>query len=166
MLPDQSELQLLFARFNALHFGGVIPPYRIAYNGRFGNLAGRIRFRPPLIELSRRHFERSPERLPETLLHEMIHAWLHVRGEKPGHGATFKAKMRELGMTSIRHDLGSIPARNESPRRFILRCDACTAEVLRKRKPRGIVACARCCRGRFDARYAMRVLEVTSLREA
>ena len=66
MLPDQAELQLLFARFNALHFGGTIPPYRIAYNGRFGNLAGRITYRPPLIELSRRHFERYPEKLAET----------------------------------------------------------------------------------------------------
>jgi len=109
VLPDESELQLLFARLNNEFFGGEIPAHRIAFNARFGNLAGRITYKPPLIELSRKHFERHPEALRETLLHEMIHAWLFARGEKPSHGRAFKAKMRELGITSIYHDLG--PAR-------------------------------------------------------
>ncbi len=165
MLPDVSELQLLFALLNNQHFGGEIPAHRIAYNGRFSNLAGRIVYKPPLIELSRKHFEKHPDALRETLLHEMIHAWLHARGENAGHGAAFKRKMRELGLRSVYHDLGSVVPRKESPRRFILRCDRCTMELLRKRRPPAKVSCGRCSPRRFDARYPLRVLEVVETRE-
>ena len=75
MLPDVSELQLLFAQLNNECFGGEIPAHRIAYNARFSNLAGRITYQPPLIELSLKHFQKHPQALRETLLHEMIHAW-------------------------------------------------------------------------------------------
>jgi hypothetical protein len=94
------------------------------------------------------------------LLHEMIHAWLFARGQNPGHTAAFKKKMRELGLTSIYHDLGSALPRKESTRRFILRCDRCTLEVLRKRRPPANVSCGRCSRRTYDPRYQLRVLEV------
>jgi predicted SprT family Zn-dependent metalloprotease len=160
MVPDVAELQLLFAQYNNEFFAGEIPAHRIAFNGRFGNLAGRITYRPPLIELSSRHFEQYPEALRETLLHEMIHAWLFARGQNPGHTAAFKKKMRELGLTSIYHDLGNALPRRESTRRFILRCDRCTMEVLRKRRPPANVSCGRCSRRSYDPRYRLRVLEV------
>jgi predicted SprT family Zn-dependent metalloprotease len=160
MLPDVAELQLLFAQYNNEFFGGEIPAHRIAFNGRFGNLAGRITYKPPLIELSSRHFEKHPEALRDTLLHEMIHAWLFARGQNPGHTAAFKKKMRELGLSSIYHDLGSALPRKESTRRFILRCDRCTMEVLRKRRPPANVSCGRCSRRTYDPRYRLRVLEV------
>jgi predicted SprT family Zn-dependent metalloprotease len=165
VLPDVSELQMLFALLNNEHFGGEIPAHRIAYNGRFSNLAGRITYKPPLIELSPKHFERDPGALRETLLHEMIHAWLFARGENPGHTARFKKKMRELGLRSIYHDLGQAAPRKESARRFILRCDACTMEVLRKRKPPTDVSCGRCGRRAFDPRFRLRVLEIVETRE-
>ena len=76
---------MLFALLNNEHFAGEIPAHRIAYNARFSNLAGRITYKPPLIELSPKHFERHPKALRETLMHEMIHAWLYARGENPGH---------------------------------------------------------------------------------
>jgi predicted SprT family Zn-dependent metalloprotease len=164
-LPDPSELQMLFALLNNEHFGGEIPAHRIAYNGRFSNLAGRITYKPPLIELSPKHFERHPEALRETLLHEMIHAWLFARGENPGHTARFKKKMDELGLQSIYHDLGAAAPRRESNRRFILRCDRCRLELLRKRRPPGHVSCGRCSRRRFDARYRLRVLEIVETRD-
>ena len=69
----------------------------------------------------------------------MIHAWLYARGQNPGHGHAFKKKMRELGMRSIFHDLGSLLPKRESARRFILRCDKCALELLRKRRPPGNV---------------------------
>jgi len=116
VLPDVAELQLLFARLNYEFFGGEIPAHRIAYNGRFGNLAGRITYKPPLIELSPKHFEENFEALRETLLHEMIHAWLFARGENPGHHGAFKRKMRELGLPSIYHDLPRA-AHRRRPRR-------------------------------------------------
>ncbi|MBC5810858.1 MAG: SprT-like domain-containing protein [Candidatus Eremiobacteraeota bacterium] len=165
VLPDVSELQLLFARFNNEHFGGEIPAHRIAYNARFGNLAGRVTYKPPLIELSPKHFERHPEALEETLLHEMIHAWLFARGQNPNHGTAFKRKMRELGMRSIYHDLGSAGPRQESARRFILRCDRCTMEILRKRRPPANVSCGRCSRRGFDPRFPLRVMEVVEARD-
>jgi predicted SprT family Zn-dependent metalloprotease len=165
VLPDVSELQLLFAALNNEYFGGAIPAYRIAYNGRFGNLAGRITYKPPLIELSPKHFEGRAEALRETLLHEMIHAWLYVRGENPNHGAAFKKKMRELGIASIYHDMGSARPRRESARRFVLRCERCRIEVLRKRRPPRLASCRRCSGGRYDPRYPLRVLEIVELRE-
>ncbi len=165
VLPDVSELQLLFAQLNNECFGGEIPAHRIAYNARFSNLAGRITYRPPLIELSLKHFQKHPQALRETLLHEMIHAWLHARGQNPGHGAAFKKKMRELGLSSIYHDLGAAGPRRESGKRFILRCDGCTMELLRKRRPSADGSCGRCSRRAYDPRFRMRVLEIVELRE-
>ncbi len=165
MLPDESELQLLFAMLNNEHFGGEIPAHRIRYNGRFSNLAGRITYKPPLIELSPKHFENNIAALRDTLLHEMIHAWLHARGENAGHGAAFKRKMREVGLRSIYHDLGSAAPRRESQKRFILRCDACTMEILRKRRPSGAVSCGRCSRRAFDPRFKLRVIEIVEMRD-
>ncbi len=165
MLPDVTELQLLFAHLNNEFFRGEIPTYRIAYNARFGNLAGRITYKPPLIELSPKHFERHPQALRETLLHEMIHAWLFAHGESPNHGASFKKKMRELGITSIYHDLGHAAPRRQSGRRFILRCERCGMEALRKRRPPVATSCGRCSPRRFDARFPLRVYEVVEMRE-
>src|SRR5215472_566899 len=51
-LPAESDLQLLYAQLNLAHFGGELPSYRIAYNRRLTSVAGRITYRPPLIELS------------------------------------------------------------------------------------------------------------------
>jgi predicted SprT family Zn-dependent metalloprotease len=143
-LPDVAELQLLFAQYNLMYFGGEIPSHRIAYNARFANLAGRVTYKPPLIELSPKHLAGKPEELRETLLHEMIHAWLHALGENPGHTAKFKKKMREIGLRSIYHDLGTATPLNESTKRYILRCEKCTMEVLRKKKPSPHLVCARC----------------------
>jgi predicted SprT family Zn-dependent metalloprotease len=143
-LPDVAELQLLFAQYNLMHFRGEIPAYRIAYNARFSNLAGRVSYKPPLIELSPKHLVDKPEELRETLLHEMIHAWLHALGKNPGHTSTFKKKMRELGLRSIYHDLGKAAPLNESPKRYIIRCEKCFMELLRKRKPSPHLMCARC----------------------
>jgi predicted SprT family Zn-dependent metalloprotease len=156
-LPDVADLQLLFAQYNFLHFNGEIPAYRIAYNARFSNCAGRISYKPPLIELSPKHLAGRPTELRDTLLHEMIHAWLQARGENSGHTARFKKKMRELGLSSIYHDLGRAAPLNESTKRYILRCEKCTMEVLRKRKPSPNLLCARC-------RKALVVFEVVEMR--
>jgi len=165
VLPDVSELQMLFAMLNNEHFGGEIPTHRIAYNGRFSNLAGRITYKPPLIELSPKHFERDPAALRDTLLHEMIHAWLFARGENPGHTARFKKKMRELGLRSIYHELGTALPRRESSKRFILRCESCKMELLRKKKPPVYVSCGRCSRRKYDPRYRLRVFEILETRD-
>jgi len=165
VLPDVSELQMLFAALNNEHFSGEIPTHTLAYNARFSNLAGRITYKPAKIELSPKHFETRPEALRETLLHEMIHAWLFARGENPGHTVRFKKKMRELGLTSIYHDMGSASPRRESTKRFILRCDACAMEVLRRKRPPAFVSCGRCSRRSYDPRYQLRILEIIETRD-
>jgi predicted SprT family Zn-dependent metalloprotease len=99
-----------------------------------------------------------PDDLRETLLHEMIHAWLHARGENPGHTPAFKRKMRELGLKSIYHDLGSAAPLNPSTKRYIARCEKCGMEVLRRRKPPANVVCAR-------DRRPLAIFEITEMRE-
>ena len=158
MLPDVAELQLMFAQFNYAYFDGEIPTHEIAYNNRFSNVAGRITYKPPKIELSPKHLRGRLDQLRETLLHEMIHAWLFARNENPGHTPTFKKKMRELGLKSIYHDLGTAAPVNESPKRYILRCEHCRRELLRKRRPQPSMRCAHC-------RKAIVVFEVLEMRQ-
>jgi predicted SprT family Zn-dependent metalloprotease len=157
-LPDVAELQLLFAQYNFMHFDGEIPSFQIAYNARFSNVAGRISYKPPLIELSPKHLRNKPEELRQTLLHEMIHAWLNARGENSGHTPKFKRKMRELGLTSIYHDLGTAAPLNPSVKRYVLRCEKCGMELLRRRKPPANLLCAR-------DRKELKVFEIVEMRE-
>ena len=158
MLPDIATLQLMFAQFNYAYFDGEIPAHEIAYNNRFANLAGRITYKPPKIELSPKHLRDRPGELQETLLHEMIHAWLFARGENPNHTPAFKRKMSELGLRSIYHDLGTAPPLRENPRRYVLRCEKCRREALRRRKPPAGTRCRSC-------RLPIVVLEIVELRE-
>jgi predicted SprT family Zn-dependent metalloprotease len=161
--PSEADLQLLFARLNYEKFNGEVPDCRIRYNERFSNSAGRITYndRPLLIELSPKHFRKYPEALEETLLHEMIHAWCFDRYRDTGHGPQFKQKMRDCGITSIYHDLGNVRPRSESAKRYILRCEHCSFEVLRRRLPGKPVSCPRCNKLRFDPRFPLVIYEVT-----
>ena len=163
-LPDVAELQLLFAQYNFVHFDGEIPAFRIAYNARFSNVAGRISYKPPLIELSPKHLRGKPEELRQTLLHEMIHAWCFARFRDMGHGSRFKKKLRECGLDSIYHELGNVRPLRESGRRFILRCEQCAFEVLRKRRPVKPASCPRCNKQRFDPRYPLAIVEILETR--
>ena len=153
VLPPVSDLQLRFARMNALHFRGEVPAYRIAYNDRLTSVAGRITYRPPLIELSSSLLAAHPEQLDETLLHEMVHAWLRARRLPSGHGLHFKRKMRDVGLTTIYH---SIPiAQRRSGRRYVLSCPRCKIEFVRRRRPGVPVSCALCSPKRFNSRVQM-----------
>lgn len=154
-LPAESDLQLLYAQLNFAHFGGELPSYRIAYNRRLTSVAGRITYRPPLIELSVPLLEAHLTDLPQTLLHEMVHAWLHVRRMPSGHGPHFKSKMREVGLSSIYHGLPVM--RRRSRLRYRLRCPCCKVELIRRRRPPTPVSCARCSPARYDSRVRMSV---------
>ncbi len=166
-MPTETELQLLFAELNNFYFNGETPVCRIRYNARFSNSAGRITYstKPVLIELSAKHFRDHPEALRETLLHEMIHAWLYDRTGDTGHGADFRKKMAECGLTSIYHDLGNVKPFNESAKRYILRCEHCALEILRRRLPRAAMSCGRCSKQGYDPRFPLTLLEVTETRE-
>ncbi len=165
-LPGEADLQLLFARLNYRHFNGEAPDCRIRYNERFSNSAGRIAYdaRPMLIELSPKHFRRYPEALEETLLHEMIHAWCWVKFRDAGHGPRFKRKLRECGLHSIYHDLGSVRPLQESSKRYILRCEHCGFEALRRKRPGKPASCPRCNKRRFDPRFLLALYEIVEVR--
>jgi predicted SprT family Zn-dependent metalloprotease len=166
VLPDEPGLQLLFARLNYQFFNGEVPDVRIRYNERFSNSAGRINYaeRPMLIELSPKHFRKYPEALEETLLHEMIHAWCFARYRDMGHGARFKKKLRECGLGSIYHELGNVRPLNESSKRYVLRCEHCAFEALRKKRPGKPASCPRCNKRRFDPRYPLTIYEIVEMR--
>ncbi|HLW38221.1 MAG TPA: SprT family zinc-dependent metalloprotease [Candidatus Eremiobacteraceae bacterium] len=154
-MPSESDVQLLFARLNLIHFGGEVPAYRIAYNPRLVSVAGRITYRPPLIELSRQLLSVHPEHVEQTLLHEMVHAWLHARRLPSGHGRHFKRKMREVGLSTIYH---SLPVQSRrSGRRYALSCPRCNLELIRRRRPGAPVSCARCSPERFNPTVRMRI---------
>jgi predicted SprT family Zn-dependent metalloprotease len=165
-LPTESDLQLLFARLNYQHFNGEAPDCRIRYNERFTNSAGRITYgaHPLIIELSSKHFRKYPEALESTLLHEMVHAWCYAHFRDTGHSARFKRKARECGIDTIYHDLGSLRPLNESSKRYILRCEHCAFEVLRRKKPGKPVSCARCNKRRFDPRFPLTIYEIVETR--
>lgn len=154
-LPSEGELQLLFARLNATHFGGSLAAHRIAYNSRLTSVAGRITYRPPVIELSTRLLAPNPDAVRATLLHEMIHAWLHAHRLPSGHGLHFKRKMREVGLPSIYHSL-PVP-RRRSRMRYGLTCPRCFVTLIRRRRPGAPVSCARCSPSRYDPRVRMSV---------
>ena len=158
-LPQESDLQLLFSQLNVLHFGGEVPAYRIAYNRRLSSVAGRITYRPRLIELSTRLLGAHPDTLAQTLLHEMVHAWLQARRMPSGHGIHFKRKMREVGLTSIYH---SLPVKRRFSRsRYVLLCPRCRVELIRRRRPGVPVSCARCSPHRYDSRVRMSIRQLT-----
>ena len=73
--------------------------------------------------------------------------------------------MRALGLTSIYHDMGSASPRRESTKRFILRCETCKMEVLRRKRPPALVSCGRCSRRTYDPRFQIRVLEIVEMRD-
>jgi predicted SprT family Zn-dependent metalloprotease len=166
VLHTEADLQLLFARLNYQFFNGEVPDCRIRYNARFSNSAGRITYgaRPMLIELSPKHFKQHPEALTDTLLHEMVHAWCYAKFRDAGHGARFKRKLRDCGLASIYHDLGSVAPNRESSKRYILRCEGCAFEALRRNRPRRPSSCPRCNKRGFDARYPLTIYEIVELR--
>jgi hypothetical protein len=52
------------------------------------------------IAISRRHLRNHGwEEALQTLLHEMVHQWQDERGLPIDHGATFRAKAREVGIS-------------------------------------------------------------------
>ncbi|MGA8576005.1 MAG: SprT family zinc-dependent metalloprotease [Candidatus Cybelea sp.] len=165
-LPSEADLQLLFARLNYEYFNGEAPDCSIRYNERFSNTAGRTTYarHPMIVELSPKHFRQHPDALTETLLHEMIHAWCYAKFRDPGHGPRFKRKLRECGLSSIYHELGSVAPLKESSKRFILRCERCRFEVLRRGLPRGLSSCPRCNKRRFDDRFPLTIYEIVEMR--
>ncbi|MGA8534262.1 MAG: hypothetical protein WB615_09170, partial [Candidatus Tumulicola sp.] len=65
---------------------------------------------------------------------------------------------------SIYHELGNVRPLRESSRRYILRCEHCAFEALRKRKPNRPASCPHCNKRRFDPRYPLAIYEIVETR--
>lgn len=102
---------------NARWFGGALQNVPIRVSGRMASRLGHYdpgsRLTPPEIALSRRHIVKHGwKEALHTLLHEMVHQWQHETGAPIDHGAGFRRKCREVGITpSAKRDVVPIAGR-------------------------------------------------------
>jgi len=114
--------------------------------------------------------EISSEEVERTLLHELAHllaSHRHGRRRLAPHGAEWRLACRDLGIPDEGRTHQLPFTVRSMRRRFRLRCPGCGEIHDRVRRPRGRVACLRCCRihsgGKYDERYR---LIIASLDEA
>jgi hypothetical protein len=92
------------AEYNGQLFAGALGPLAVRVSrrmrARLGHYTAATRAGdPPEIAISRRHLRRDGwEEALHTLLHEMVHQWQDESGLAIDHGATFRAKAREVGI--------------------------------------------------------------------
>lgn len=105
--PDDAALAARLtaehARLNQQHFGGALRPVSVRVSRRMKSRLGHFApggERAGDIVISRRHIRRHgwPEAF-ETLLHEMVHQWQEENSLPLDHGAAFRRKAREVGVT-------------------------------------------------------------------
>ncbi len=140
---------------------------RVAWSARLRTTAGRADFRASLITLNphlRAHGEAEVDR---TVRHELAHLLAHERFPRrrlAPHGPEWRQACADLGIPGEArcHSL-PFPA-TRRPRPWLYQCPACRAEFPRTRRIRRAVACLACCRkhsrGRFDARFRLRLVSV------
>jgi len=92
-------------RLNAERFGGALKPIAVRVSrrmkSRLGHYAPAQRGQPPEIAISRRHVKRHGfAQAVQTLLHEMVHQWQDESKLPLGHGADFRSKAVEVGITA------------------------------------------------------------------
>ncbi|MES2525015.1 MAG: SprT-like domain-containing protein [Gemmatimonadota bacterium] len=118
-----AQLAAAHRELNAKWFDGALQPVPLRLSGRMASRLGHYdpgsRLTPPEIALSRSHVVRDGWREAlHTLLHEMVHQWQHETGETIDHGAQFRRKCREVGITpAARRTVQPILTRPERERR-------------------------------------------------
>ena len=114
------QLRQWHRRYNARHFQGKLREIDIRISRRMKSRLGHYTSatpgaEPAEIAISRAHLRRHgwAEAL-HTLLHEMVHQWQDEAGHTIDHGATFRAKSREVGIAPFaRRVLATRPGRAE-----------------------------------------------------
>jgi len=91
-------------QLNAQHFAGALTALPIRLSGRMATRLGHFdpgsKHVPSEIVMSRKHVVKHGWReAMHTLLHEMVHQWQHETGVPLDHGAGFRKKAREVGIT-------------------------------------------------------------------
>jgi hypothetical protein len=102
--PIAERLTQLHRTLNADRFGGRLKPVEIVVSRRMKTRLGHYALAregvPGQIAISRRHLRRHGwQQAAETLLHEMVHQWQDELGMAVDHGAAFRRKAKELGIT-------------------------------------------------------------------
>ncbi len=107
--PDDREaarrLTEWHARLNADHFGSQLRALEVRVSRRMRARLGHYMTAspagdPPEIAISRRHLRRHGwEEAIQTLLHEMVHQWQDEQRMPIDHGAAFRRKAREVGIS-------------------------------------------------------------------
>lgn len=100
-----TRLREAHRELNRRHFDGALTEILILLSSRMRRRLGELRLerrtgRPICITLSRRHLRRDGwAGVEATLLHEMVHQWQAETGLPVDHGAAFRRKAREVGIT-------------------------------------------------------------------
>ncbi|HET9452743.1 MAG TPA: SprT-like domain-containing protein [Gemmatimonadaceae bacterium] len=105
---DREDARLLtewHARLNRDHFGGALRPLAVRVSRRMRARLGHYATangagEPAEIAISRRHLRRHGwDEALQTLLHEMVHQWQDEERMPIDHGAAFRRKAREVGIS-------------------------------------------------------------------
>ena len=105
--PLAANLAEWHHRYNELHFGGRLRPAIIRVSRRMRSRLGHYTAAsaggdPAEIAISLSHLRKHGwEEVLHTLLHEMVHQWQDEAGHTIDHGATFRAKAREVGVAPL-----------------------------------------------------------------
>jgi hypothetical protein len=119
-LEISEKLGAWHGRYNHRHFHGRLKSVQIRVSRRMKSRLGHYTAstpggEPAEIAISRAHLRKHGwEEALHTLLHEMVHQWQDESGHTIDHGATFRAKCRELGVAPYaRRVLATRPGRSE-----------------------------------------------------
>ena len=102
-----AQLRCWHAQYNERHFQGALTPVGIRVSRRMKSRLGHYTPAvagdgPAEIAISRAHLRRHGwEETLHTLLHEMVHQWQDETARTIDHGATFRAKAREVGIEPL-----------------------------------------------------------------
>jgi hypothetical protein len=100
-----AQLRRFHAHYNRVYFGGRLRMVPIRLSARMQTRLGHYTAASPAgepaeIVIGREHIRRHGwEEALHTLLHEMVHQWQDEAGHAIDHGATFRQKAREVGIT-------------------------------------------------------------------
>jgi hypothetical protein len=105
--PMAAELARWHWRYNERHFGGRLRPATIRVSRRMRSRLGHYTAataggEAAEIAISLVHLRKHGwDEVLHTLLHEMVHQWQDEAGHTIDHGATFRAKAREVGIAPL-----------------------------------------------------------------
>ena len=97
---DEPELEEMFARLNAHHFGRQLPTMVMIEAPHNGHFAYYVPLSPiGMIGFDPRTLQQDSARIADSMLHEMIHAFLHrsTGDADQAHGRAFAKEANRIG---------------------------------------------------------------------